>query len=70
MAQSTVETKPITEDDLLRMGAADRWVEAVEGKLVEMKAVGVLHVMVAGNVLRILERYVMEHKLGYSSWTA
>ncbi len=65
MIKQLVESPPITEEDLLRMGAKEERAEVVNGEIISMTPVGVLHVIVAGNVLRILDAYVRKHKLGY-----
>src|SRR5438105_13544496 len=59
------ERTAITEADLLRLGAHDQWVEVVNGELVATSPSGVLHVIIAGNVYRVLYAFVTEHKLGY-----
>jgi Uma2 family endonuclease len=55
----------ITEDDLLRLGAQDKWIEVVNGEIVEMNPVGIQHVVIADNVSEILRKPVKEKNLGY-----
>lgn len=55
----------VTQADLLRLGAQDQRYEVIQGELVSMSPVGVLHVLVAANVYRLLYAFAVEHKLGY-----
>lgn len=56
-------TQRITEADLIAMGS-DARVEVIEGELVQMTPVGILHHIIAGNIYRILDSYVQKHKNG------
>src|SRR5262245_40504743 len=63
MAIEAVETG-ISEDDLLRLGTQDKWIEIVNGEIVEMNPVGLLHHLVAGNVYDILGPHIRANGLG------
>jgi Uma2 family endonuclease len=63
MAAETVQTGA-TEEELLRLGAEDRLIEVINGEILEMTPVGFLHHIITGNIYRILERLVIEHRLG------
>ncbi|MEP0761845.1 MAG: Uma2 family endonuclease [Chloroflexota bacterium] len=58
-----VITRPLTVDDLLRLGS-DARVEVVRGEVVEMTPVGGLHNWVAKRIAWTLDAYVEEHKSG------
>lgn len=53
----------ITEQGLMGLGS-DAWVEVVNGAVVTMAAVGVLHHIVAGNIHHTLDNHVRANKLG------
>lgn len=60
-----VETKPITEDELLRL-SADHPVEVVNGEIVSaMTAASYTHVYVIMNIYDILKPHVKSHDLGH-----
>ncbi|MBL8153607.1 MAG: Uma2 family endonuclease [Anaerolineae bacterium] len=54
----------LTEDDLMRLSAAGRRYELVQGELVEMNPVGIEHSDICGNAYRALYAFVAQHKLG------
>jgi Uma2 family endonuclease len=58
-----LEKQRYTLDDLLAMGE-DARVEIIEGELVAMTAAGGVHQIIAGNIIRILDAYVVRHDLG------
>ena len=58
-----VITRPLTVDDLLRLGS-DARVEVVRGEVVEMTPAGGLHNWVAKRIAWALDAYVEEHKSG------
>jgi len=58
-----VLARPLTVDDLLRLGS-DARVEVVRGEVVEMMPVGGLHNWVAKRIAWTLDAYVEEHKSG------
>ncbi len=62
VVQETV--KPITEAELMALGS-DARVEVVEGEIVEMAPVGMRHQFVGMNILRPLDRYVLENDFGF-----
>lgn len=57
------EQKVVTLDDLMRL-PADARVEIVDGEIVEMAAVGLLHHFVGGNVHRLLDGHVFANDVG------
>ncbi|MBN1562821.1 MAG: Uma2 family endonuclease [Anaerolineae bacterium] len=59
----TTATRPLTVDDLLRLGS-DARIEVVEGEIVDHPAAGGRHAWVCGNILRALDQYVRLHKIG------
>ena len=54
----------ITEDELMALGS-DARVEVINGELVEMSPVGLIHHAIVMNILRILDKYALEHRTGY-----
>jgi Uma2 family endonuclease len=58
-----LEKQRYTLDDLLAMGE-DARVEIIEGELVQMTAAGGIHQIIAGNIIRILDAYVVKHDTG------
>jgi Uma2 family endonuclease len=65
MLNTTLQIEGISEDELLRLDAIDERYEVINGELVPMSPVGFLHVIIAGNVYRILYDFAMRHGLGY-----
>lgn len=63
MTDGTLE-KLLTVDDLMALGE-DAMIEVIDGEIVEMNPVGMLHHLVAGNIYRIIDGHVVKHKLGY-----
>jgi Uma2 family endonuclease len=61
---STVEEKLFTESELMALGP-DARVEIVQGEMIEMPPVGMLHHLVAGNIYRALYSFVEHHESGY-----
>ncbi len=59
-----VLARPLTVDDLLRLGS-DARVEVVRGEVVEMTPVGGQHVLIVDNIYRLLYATVSDHRLGY-----
>ena len=57
-------TALLTEDDLMRLGA-DARVEIIDGEVVEMSPVGMLHHFIAGNIYDLLKPFVIRNALGY-----
>jgi Uma2 family endonuclease len=56
----------VTQADLQRLEAEDKWVEVEDGKLIEGDDhVSILHVIIIQNLFRILDPYVMKNKLGH-----
>jgi len=53
----------LSVDELLRL-ASDRWIEIVNGEIVEMAPNGVGHHRVTGNIYRILDAYVLTNDVG------
>jgi Uma2 family endonuclease len=58
------DVKLITEAELMALGS-DARVEVVDGEIVEMAPVGMLHQFVGGNIHDPLKAFVKEHDLGY-----
>ncbi|MCZ7541456.1 MAG: Uma2 family endonuclease [Anaerolineae bacterium] len=56
--------RPLTVDDLLRLGS-DARVEVVWGEVVEMTPVGGQHVLIVDNIYRMLYATISDHRLGY-----
>ena len=63
MADLPVEKNSISLNNLLDMNEDVR-LEIINGELVEMTAAGVLHQIIVGNIVRILDAYVNQHELG------
>lgn len=62
---ATVRTKPITEEELLRM-SADRPVEVVNGEVIPaMTAASIAQIFVIRNLFKLLDDYAGKHELGY-----
>ncbi|HYE17643.1 MAG TPA: Uma2 family endonuclease [Tepidisphaeraceae bacterium] len=61
----TIDTKPITADELFAMGDIGRC-ELIYGKLVMMSPAGSQHGFVAARIGRILGQFVEDHGLGYT----
>jgi Uma2 family endonuclease len=59
-----IDLKLMTEDELMALGS-DARVEIIEGELIEMSPVGMLHHIIAGNIYDILKPFVVANKLGY-----
>ena len=59
-----VDEKRVTLDELMALGS-DARVEVVNGEIVEMPPVSLMHSFVVNNVYDILRGFVAEHKLGY-----
>lgn len=59
-----VLARPLTVDDLLRLGS-DARVEVVRGEVVAMTPVGGQHVLIVDNIYRMLYATVSDHRLGY-----
>lgn len=59
-----VMARPLTVDDLLRLGS-DARVEVVGGEVVTMTPVGGQHVLIVDNIYRLLYTTVSSRKLGY-----
>lgn len=57
------KTKAVTLKDLLSLGS-DVQVEVIDGEIVLMSPVGVLHHIIVSNILRILDAFVNLHELG------
>jgi Uma2 family endonuclease len=57
----------MTEQDLLRFAEQNEFLrfEIVDGEMVEMTPIGVLHNIVAGNAYSVLRPFVHNNKLGY-----
>lgn len=54
----------VTADELMALGP-DARVEVIDGEVVEMSPVGLIHHAIVMNILRILDGYVLEHGGGY-----
>lgn len=65
MLMDVVSSGVLTERELLRLAAQDFRFEVIDGEIVEMTPVGFLHVIIAGNVYRILYAFAVANKLGY-----
>jgi len=59
-----VEKQTISLDDLLVMDE-DARVEIIDWELVQMAAAGGVHQIIAANILRILDSYVVTHEVGF-----
>lgn len=57
-------TKVLTEADLLRLGAQGQRFEVIDGEIIEMMPVGVLHSDIAGNTYDTLKPFARANKLG------
>jgi Uma2 family endonuclease len=62
---AAVPSAIITDDDLLCLGAKGQWVEVVNGEIVPMAPVGLLHHLIAGNVYNALYTFVRTQQSGY-----
>jgi Uma2 family endonuclease len=60
----TTQSKLLTEADVLALGS-DARVEIVDGEVIEMPPVGMLHHFIAGNIYRILHDFAVDSKSGY-----
>ncbi|MBC7812531.1 MAG: Uma2 family endonuclease, partial [Burkholderiales bacterium] len=56
--------KFVDEDELMRLGS-DAMVEVVDGEIVEMAAVGILHHFIVGNLYHILDTWVRALETGF-----
>jgi len=55
----------ITQDDLQRLDAQDKWVEVEDGEIIEAENdVSVFHVVIVQNLFRLLHPVVRQNKLG------
>lgn len=63
MSEAPVKTI-LTEADLLQLGAQDLRFEVIDGEIVEMLPVGILHLDIGLNVFRVLDPIVRDNKLG------
>lgn len=63
MADRSLEQTAVTLEDLLNLGEDSR-VEVINGAIVEMAPVGGLHHVVAGNIFRALDKFVINTNLG------
>ena len=52
----------VDEKDLI---ASDAWVEVIDGEIVPMAPIHLIHHLIAGNLYRALDRYLEEHPIGY-----
>jgi Uma2 family endonuclease len=61
-----VETREkfVDEDELMRLGS-DAMVEVIDGEIVEMAAVGILHHIIVGNLYHILDTWVRVVEIGF-----
>jgi Uma2 family endonuclease len=57
------KAKAISLDDLLRLGS-DAQVEVIDGEMLLMSPVGVLHHIIVSNILRVLYAYMTMHEIG------
>jgi len=55
----------LSEDDLLRLGAEMPPFEVIDGEIINMSPVGILHQLIAGNAYHLLHDFVKENKQGY-----
>lgn len=62
---STVASKLITADELLRMGDIGRC-ELIYGELIMMSPAGAEHGVVTARIIRAITQFVEEHDLGLS----
>jgi Uma2 family endonuclease len=63
MTDAPIQVEEITEEYLMTLDP-DVQIEVIDGELVEMVAVGMLHHFIAGNVHRILDPFVIANDLG------
>lgn len=63
MANISLEQTDVTLEDIMKLGE-DARIEVINGVVVEMAPVGGLHHIVAGNIYRTVDAYVLEHNLG------
>jgi Uma2 family endonuclease len=55
----------ITQADLLRLDAEDKWIEVEDGSIVEVERdMTFLHLLIIRNLFRILDAFVQAHQLG------
>ena len=57
------QIKLITEEALMAMGSDTR-IEIIDGEVIEVSPVGILHHIITGNIFRILDYFVVTNKLG------
>jgi Uma2 family endonuclease len=57
------QIKLITEEALMAMGSDSR-IEIIDGEVIEVSPVGILHHIITGNIFRILDYFVVSNKLG------
>lgn len=62
MTDAPIEKTRPSLDDLLALG--DARVEVIDGEIKDMSPVGGLHHIIAGNVFRVLDKYVMTSQIG------
>jgi Uma2 family endonuclease len=55
----------INIEDLIKLGAQDRWFEVVDGEIIEMSPTGFTHNYVAANLYDILRTFTKQQNLGY-----
>lgn len=61
MLDAPAKPKLLSLDDLLKLG---KRVEIIDGSVVKMNAAGFIHNIVGMNILRPLDAFVLQHKLG------
>ena len=64
LRQPHTEAKLLTEAELMALGS-DAWVEVLDGRLVDRPPNGLLHQVIAANVLRALDVFVRAQDLGF-----
>lgn len=64
LRQPRSEAKLLTEAELMALGS-DARVEVLDGEVIEMSPNGVEHQILAANIQRALDAYVVQHSLGY-----
>lgn len=60
-----IDEQVLTEHDLMRLSQAGQRYELIAGELIEMSPTGFLHVIIAGNVYRVLYAFATPRRLGY-----
>lgn len=60
-----IPAQVITQEDLLELDAQDKWIEVVDGEIVEDENnLTYLHVIIIDNLFRLLDIFVRTNKLG------